>query len=69
MHPELKFSTIRITTGLTISEIRDGLIKLIKNKIVAKIISSPRDPTFRLIDLVKAKSYLEDLAKQNLVQI
>lgn len=69
MHPELKLSTIRITTGLTIYETRSGLLKLMENKIIEKVSVSSRNPSFRLINSEKAKSYLEDLAKQKIFQI
>ncbi|MCE7734702.1 MAG: hypothetical protein GPJ54_07495 [Candidatus Heimdallarchaeota archaeon] len=68
MNPELKLSTIRITTGLTVYETRSGLLKLIENGIIDKISVSSRNPTFQLIDSEKAKSYLEELAKQKIAQ-
>lgn len=68
VHPEIKMSTIRITTGLTVKETRLGLVKLIENKIIEKISNSSRNPTFRLIDPDNAKSYLEELARQKMVQ-
>ena len=69
MNLELKFSTIRITTGLTIDETRVGLVKLMENKIIEKVSVSSRNPSFRLINSEKAKSYLEELAKRKIVQI
>ena len=69
MHPELKMSTIRITTGLSINETRDGLMKLLDKDIIENISRSRRNPTFRLVDPESAKLFLEELAKHKMIQI
>ncbi len=67
MNQELKFSTIKITTGLTIEETRRGISKLIEEGIIERISRSLVNPTFRLISQDKAKTYLENLARRRAI--
>jgi hypothetical protein len=67
MHPELKMSTIRITTGLRIVDTREGLIRLVEEGLIENLNIHSRNPTFRLIDHERAKSYLETLASKKFI--
>lgn len=67
MNQELRFSTIKITTGLTIEETRNGISILVEESIIERISRSSVNPTFRLISQDMAKSYLENLAKRRAI--
>ncbi|OLS26068.1 MAG: hypothetical protein HeimC2_16900 [Candidatus Heimdallarchaeota archaeon LC_2] len=67
MNQELKFSTIKITTGLTVEETRHGIKQLIKEGLIEKITRSSLNPTFRMINQNIAKSYLENIAKRRIL--